>query len=189
MGLDYSYTYLTLDNHSFLEMNHLSPSLGFSVAEDIYLHTSYIFMAKDFRQDADSDRDANNHSLGADLFYFFMDNQAYFKAGYRIEDENTDGAEYEYLGHLLSASVQVVPFAETKMRLSYKHHRKDYRNINPAIGAEREETKDSCQLVVTRKIYDNFEIKLDYQYINNDSNIAANKYNENRVFAGLAVQY
>jgi hypothetical protein len=188
-GLDYSYSDLTLDSDGFLGMHYASPSLGYSVTPDIYLHTSYIFMDKDFRQDANSARDAVNHSLGADIFYFFMDNKAYLKAGYRLEDENADGAEYEYLGHILSASLQVMPFEKTKIRLVYKHHIKDYSNITQAIGTERDDTRNSCQLVVSRELYDNLELKLDYHYIANDSNVATNDYTENRVYAGLAVKY
>lgn len=185
-GLDYSYAYMTLDSDGFLQTHSLTPSIGYSFAPEIYLYASYILMDKDFRQSANNPRDAVNNSLGADLFYFFNGNATDFcQLGYRYEDENATGSEYEYQGHGIRAALQMMLPYDLKMRLVYRYHLKDYRNITPSIGAEREDTKNAIRLTLTRPVYEKLSVKVDYQHLDNDSNLPSNDYSENIVYAGI----
>ncbi|MGV1098673.1 surface lipoprotein assembly modifier [Thiovibrio sp. JS02] len=188
-GLDYSYSYTTLDSDGFLQTHGLTPGLGYALTSQVYLHGSYIFLDKDFRQSGNNPRDAVNNSLGADLFYFFRENQKDFlQLGYRLEDENASGSEYEYQGQILKVSVQMVFAEETLLRLAYKYNLKDYDNITESIGVEREDTRQAFQVTVSRPLYGRLFGRLDYQHLMNDSNLPATDYTENIIYAGLELK-
>ena len=189
IGLDYNFTYMFLGSDGFLQTHSLSPSVGKSLQSNLYTNFSYIFIDKDFRNDSDSDRDAFNNSIGGDAFYFFQKNQAYCQLGYRLEDEDASGDEFDYMGHIFNAAVQIPAPLDTKVRLSYKYHFKDYSNITQSIGSEREDKKQTVSLTVSGDIRDNIGLKFDYQYIDNDSNLSSNEYNQNIVFLGATVVF
>lgn len=189
LGLDYNYSYMFLGGDGFLQTHSISPSAGKSWRPDLYTSFSYIFSDKNFRTDADAGRNGANNSLGGDAFYFFQDNKAFFQLGYRLENENTSSSEYDYLGHIFTAAAQSPTPLETKTRLAYKYHFKDYDNITESISSEREDKKQTINLTVTRVIVENFQLKFDYQYIDSDSNLSSSEYVENIVFLGVTADF
>ncbi len=161
---------------------------GFLV-DNIYGSFSYMYQNNNFRYRGSSDRDGDNHSIGGDLFYFFMDSRAYFLAGYRLETEDTDGDEFDYDGERTTVTVKLPAWFQSEVRMSYKYHIKDYDNITPAIGRHRKDRKTTLRLILTKTFMDNFEAKLDYQFIDSNSTLDTNEYTENISYISCAYKF
>ena len=188
-GLSYAYSYMFLGREGFLQSHRLTPNAGVFLPHGLYATVSYTLEDKDFRKTADNGRDAVNQAVGGDLFAFFMENRGYLQLGYRLEGESASAAEYDYLGHTLTAAVQVPAWYETKARLSFKYQDKRYRHITPSIGVEREDTKETIGLMVGRKFLEMYEAKVEYQYITSDSNLESSDYTENLLFVGVSALF
>lgn len=185
-GLSYAYSYMFLGREGFLQSHRLTPNVGFSLPYGLYASLHYNLEDKDFRKTADNGRDAVNQAVGGDLFAFFLENRGYVQVGYRLESENATAAEFDYWGQTVVAAVQVPAWYDTKARLSVKYQDKEYRHVTPSIGAERDDTKQTAGLMISRKFLDRCEAKVEYQYIDSDSNLEGSDYSENVLFFGVS---
>jgi tetratricopeptide (TPR) repeat protein len=186
IGLDYDYSFMLLGGDSFLQTHSISPSVGFLPLPILYINLSYILEIKDFLQEEDEPRDGLNNSGGFDVFLFFMEHKGYVQLGYRLEGEDTSGDEFDYLGHIATCAVQVpLPF-QSKVRFMYRYRFKDYLHITPTIGEEREDNRHTFNVVVTKEIFDYFELKVDYEHIRSDSNLPSVDYHENVIYMGVS---
>jgi len=189
VGLDYFLSYMRLDEKDFLWSHTIIPGISGFLGENIFGSFSYIFQDKDFRQQESEGRDGVNHSIGADLFYFFLDNTAYVLAGYRYEIENTDGPEFDYDGNKMTVAVKLPACFLSDIKVSYKYHVKDYDNITPSIGKYRKDTKKTLGLVWSKNFMENFEARVDYQYIDSNSNLDSNEYTENILYISCTYKF
>lgn len=188
-GLSYAYSYMFLGREGFMQSHRFTPNAGFSLPHDLYASLSYNLENKDFRKTTDNGRDAVNQAVGGDLFAFFLENKGYVQVGYRLENENAAVDEFDYWGHTVLAAVQVPAWYETKARLSVKYQGKEYRHLNPDIGEERDDTKQTVGLMISRKFLGRYEAKVDYQHIDSDSNLESNDYTENVLFFGVSATF
>ena len=188
-GLSYAYSYMFLGREGFLQSHRLTPNVGFSLPYGLYASLSYNLEDKDFRKTTDNGRDAVNQAVGGDIFAFFLENRGYVQIGYRLESENATAAEFDYWGQTMLVAVQVPGWYDTKARLSVKHQDKEYRHVTPAIGVERDDTKQTVGLTISRKFLERYEAKVDYQYIDSDSNLESSDYTENVLFFGVSVVF
>jgi len=188
-GLSYAYSYMFLGREGFLQSHRLTPNVGFSLPYGLYASLNYNLEEKDFRKTTDNGRDAVNQAVGGDFFAFFMENKGYVQVGYRLEHENATAAEFDYWGHTVLAAVQVPAWYEIKARLSVKYQDKGYSHVTPAIGVERDDTKQTVGLMISRKFLERYEAKLDYQYIDSDSNLESSDYTENVLFFGVSAVF
>ena len=186
VGIDYVYNYMTLEHDDFLRLQSISPRIGYSIREDLYASVSYWYQNKDFRQEVNEPRDGDNHSAGFDIFYFFWSNKAYLQLAYRFEDENTKGDEYDYKGHIVNAALRLPAPLQSNLRLAFKYHLKDYDNITPSIGVEREDSKKAYNIRWTKNMGKYFELKMDYEYTDSDSNLESVDYTKNVFFIALS---
>ena len=177
LGANYSYTFTTLENKSFLAIQSATPSLGIFHNKNLYTYLSYTFTDKNFN--TDDPRDANVHSLGIDQFIFFMKFKGYLLAGYRVNHENAFGGEFDYLGHTAKVGLKVPIVDDNIVKISYNYNFKDYENVTPSIAVEREDEKHTATMELSKKIYDNLEVKLGYEYVNSISNLGSTEYTEN----------
>jgi tetratricopeptide (TPR) repeat protein len=185
-GLDYDYNYMLLGDDSFLQTHSISPSVGYLPLPILYVNLSYIFQIKDFLEEIDEPRDGVNHSVGFDTFLFFMKHKGYVQLGYRLESEDTTGDEFDYTGHIATCAVKIPLPYKSKVRFMYQYHFKDYLHITPSIGEEREDNRHTFNVVVTKEIFDYFELKVDYEHIRSDSNLPSVDYHENVVYMGVS---
>ena len=179
VGLDYSYSKILLDRTSLYKYHTLTPSLGISWADNQYLRLSYSYQDKDF---ASTTRDAKQHGLSADNYYFFMDSRAYVSFGIRLETENTIDPELDYQGTYLKLGASIpLPYADVKLRANYEHYWRDYDNDTASIGQHRDDEQDLISIDLIKPVYENVSVKLNYEHTNTDSNLASIDTVENRV--------
>lgn len=188
-GLAYAYSYMFLGRDGFLQSHRLTPSAGLFLPHGLYATVSYALENKDFRKTEDNGRDAVNQGVGGDLFAFFLANRGFVQLGYRLENENATATEYDYWGQTVVAALQVPAWYETRARLSFKYQDRAYRHITPSIGAERDDTKATLGVMVSRRFLERYEAKVEYQHIASDSNLESSDYSENIIFAGVSAAF
>ncbi|MFQ5450961.1 MAG: hypothetical protein ACE5E9_10050 [Nitrospinaceae bacterium] len=176
-GLDYSYTYTTLDDDEFLGMHMLIPRVGILLTSHLYTDISYMFMDKNFF--SANDRDAANHSIGFSQFFFFMKSKAYVSGGYRFSIEQAKGNEFDYFAHTVKGMLKLPTPLKSNLKVSYKYKVRDYDKITPSIGEERLDNKHTFRLLWYKTLFKIFELKLDYQHIISVSNLATVDFTEN----------
>lgn len=181
-GLSYRFTHSRLDNDNFLQIHNLTPSLGYAVKANWYLNLAYSYQDKKFFDD--SDRDADQHALSLDNYIVFDGNRSYVRLGYRIEDEDTDGPQYDYLGHYFTGGLNT-PISllsqQTKLDLSYQYYTRDYSNITPSIGKERSDRRHRFGIGAQVDLSNDFFAGLKYEYIDATSNLPSADFDENIV--------
>ncbi|WP_339132570.1 MAG: surface lipoprotein assembly modifier [Candidatus Electrothrix sp. GW3-4] len=184
LSLDYDYTYLFLDSDEFMETQSLMPAIGLSFA-DLYSNVSYILQTKDFLNDEDEHRNAINHSGGLDLYLLSLKMIDMMSVGIRYECEDAEDNELDYTGPVFSGSLRfTMPWGIT-VRSSYKYQRKQYENMTVDIGEEREDSKQTLGVTLTKKLPYRLKLKGSYKYIDSDSNAPVSDYQENTVFLSL----
>jgi len=186
-GADFNYTTTSLGEIDFLDIFMLIPRMGIVLSPILYTDISYMFQDKNFQ--TDNRRDASNHSIGLTQFLFFMDSRAYFSGTYRLESEDAEGEEFDYLGHLLKAAIKIHGPLDTVFKASYQYKLKDYDNITPSIGEERKDTKNTIKVALSKSLYEYFNLKLSYEHIASESNLATVDFNENILSFLLGVHF
>lgn len=178
-GLNYSYSKVSLGGDDLYDSHTLTPVLGFSGIDTWYHQLSYGYTDKDFS--SLNERDGDQHSIAADNFYLFMDNKAFFSAGLRLENEDTDSPEYDYQGIYLKLGVSM-PLASMeglKFKGNYQHYWRDYDNETISIGEKRDDEQDFLSLELSKVISQSLTAKFNYEYTNTDSNLPSADSEEN----------
>ena len=182
-GLNYSYSHTSLGGDRLFDSHTLTPYIGFGGASEAWYHrVSYGYVDKDFF--SNPDRDATQHSIAVDNYYFFNDSKAYVSMGLRYEDENTSGPEFDYQGTYVnlgaSLPVQVGEWTPT-LKANYKHYWRDYDNVTASIGERRDDEQDAVTLELGHPLSKSVRMKLNYEWNDTDSNLAAADFEENIV--------
>ena len=190
MGGAYRFTHVSLGGDDFLDIHSIAPNLGFSFHESFYHALSYGYQNKDFA--ADNGRDADQHSVSFDTYYI-ANERSFTSLSFRIEDEDTDDAQFDYQGIYatmgFNTSMDIIATYSTKFRFSYQYFLRDYENITPSIGRDRRDQRHTVSLGVRQPFSRYFAALLNYQYIDADSNLRTADFGENIVSMSLEFAY
>ena len=190
LGLGYTYSYTRLNRESFLSTHSIAPSLGFVPADGWYAYLRHNLDAKRFLDDRD--RDAVQNGLEATGYYFFNENRTYVSFGYRIENEDTGGPEFDYLGHYARARLRTPIFEselQPKLTLAYEYFEKDYRNITAAIGVKRKDSRQTASAELSVRIAERWTGSASYEYISASSNLSSSDFEERIATANVSYDF
>src|SRR3989442_296062 len=147
LGLQYSYEWLGLDADEFLTRHTLVLS-GAVVESEHHLTQGFPrFKTKDFgggappppRQEV---RDAHNYPAGFLPLLRFAQDRHFVKVGYQIDWDQTDGRNYEYVGHRLSAGAQyTLPVGGVRLKYDFDVHLRDYRHRSSILPTYAPDTR------------------------------------------------
>lgn len=189
-GIGYRFVNSTLDGDDFLQIHSLQPTLGFSLHESSYTLLKYNYQDKAF--DDLSSRDADHHAFGVDNVLLLGGQDQYANLGYRYEVEDAQSAEFDYTGHVITLGGKT-PIGQSKTRLlagfSYQYWLKNYDHLTASIGKDREDKRHTLSAEVSRALVSDLTAKLQYQYINNISNLPSNDYTENLLSLTLGAEF
>jgi len=195
LGFTYLYSRTLLGGDDFLGIHSLTPSVGRSINEQWYVSLRYGLQVKDFKQSANDARDAVNNGLTFDNFIFFDQSRSYVSLGYRIEGEDADGNQFDYVGHFFHAKaklrVPVVALEKFKpiLRLGFEYSNKDYSNITPSIGAERDDDRVTLSGAFRLDVTDTVNAELGFESIQASSNLPTADFDENIVTFKVGAKY
>lgn len=179
-GLSYGYSRVYLGANELYDSHTVTPSLGFSGTENWYHLVSYAYQDKDFG--AISGRNAEQNSISFDNFYFFMDNKANVLLSLRAEDENAKDGELDYQGTTLKVGLSA-PLMDTDLTIkaSYQHYWRDYDNTTASISEKRNDEQGLVNIDLIKPLGEGMNVKLSYEHINAESNLASADYSGNVV--------
>ena len=86
--------------------------------------------------------------------------------GYRIENEDTGGPEFDYLGHYARARLRTPIFEselQPKLTLAYEYFEKDYRNITAASGVKRKDSRQTASAELSVRIAERWTGSASYE--------------------------
>lgn len=195
LGLTYLYSRTFLGGDDFLGIHSLTPTAGRSITDRWYLSLRYGFQAKDFIQSRNDPRDALNNGLTLDNFIFFDQSRSYLSLGYRIEDEDTDGDQFDYTGHFLHARAKLRVPVEALARwnpvlnLAYEFSKKDFSSVTPSIGAERDDERVTISAKLSADVTGHVNTSLGVEHIEAVSNLPSSDFDETIVTFRVGVEY
>jgi len=179
----YSFNYSYLDRSALVATHNINSRVGFVSQANLYTSASYSFSRNNFL--ADNARDGVNHSWSLNQFLFFMENQAYALLSYGLDLEDTEGPQFDYIGHSALAGLRVPGPLKISANLNYNYNFQNYKNITASIGKRRSDETHTAQLVLSRYIGDSLEVSIDVKRVMSNSNLVSVDFIQNVILLGL----
>ena len=189
LGLNYRYNFNTLGNKKFFGSHILRPSIWYSVNDIWFIDGFYSYENKKFYKN--SDRDADTNGIGF-TNYIFVTPDDMFIVGADLEDEDTDGEEFDYDGYSVYLSYEktfTFNAKELVVSLGYDYEDNDYNNITPEIGEKRHDKRKDYSFEIEYPLTDLFSTVFYYEHIDSDSNLESSDYTQNVVGLKLEARY
>ena len=193
VGLSYAYDYLLLGQAGFLSRH--TPTVSGTLIESANQMTTGVmrFQDKTFYRDGDlttrfpaTQRDAMNWMGGFTHAFRFQGDRHLLSAGYQYDVEDAVGSDFSYSGHrLLVGGLYTLPWGQTRLRYDYQVHWRGYRSLNATFPSSspgtivRDDTEQIHFARLEQPLPNNFTVSLQYQRIQNNSNLAVYAYTQN----------
>ncbi|MEO8340151.1 MAG: hypothetical protein ABI604_10610, partial [Nitrospirota bacterium] len=192
-GLSYAYDYLLLGQAGFMSRH--TPTLSGTLIESANHMTTGVFRFQDktFYRDADvttrfpgDQRDALNWMGGFTHAFRFQEDRHLLSVGYQYDVEDAQGNNFSYSGNrLLLGGLYTLPWGQTRLRYDYQVHWRGYRSPNTTFPISspgttvRDDTEQIHFARIEKPLPNNFTVSLQYQRIQNDSNLAVYAFTQN----------
>lgn len=197
----YAFDILFLDDDEFVRRH--SVTLAATLVEsDRHLTQVYArYQRKDFNEEPPRPgrrdiRDANNAMGGFLHLLRFARDRHFIKAGYQLDYEDAEGANFEYLGHrALLGGQYTLPWAAIRLKYDFDAHIRDYSNTNTVAeltgqGSRTRHDAEFTNIVrVEVPMPAGFTLSGEYQSAVNESNVAVFDYTRNVVSLTLTWTY
>jgi len=194
LNLAATYTYVLLRNpdyDGYLGYLNVGPLLRKPLGEDKILDFFFGYLNKNYFDapllDAEN-RDSNglNPSLS---FYWFFRNGAFLNFRYEFVKEDTEGANWDYIGNRLSLSVSYPILEKVTLQLYGEYFDQDFRNTHTIFGVKRKDRVYTGSIGLIWEFYRNTNLLLQYNYIRDDSNIPLYEYDRSLYTLGLEYRF
>ncbi len=188
VDLDYSFTASSLGGEDFLNLHSVLPSIGYALRSEWYAVLGYNYRDKDFA--SVGERDAGQHALVLDNYFFLGDGGMRLALNYRLESEDATGPEFDYLANVVGARFQtpISPFEfELDLELGYRFATRDYANATPSIGRRRDDQRHRLDFGLSKRLTDLLVARFDYQHLSSISNLPEADYDNNVVNLSLSI--
>lgn len=190
IGAAYRFIYTRLGGDGFLVLQQVSPYFSKFFGKKLFLRADYTYTNKDFEDR--TDRDADVHAGGADLYFFLNGVRTYFVAGYKYEDEDAVDPQFDFQSHNIKARFsQRIPIGkrDAKLKLGWRYETRDYSSITPSIGVIRDDDRHRFQAELEIPLTDRIYTLVEYEYADYSSNLPSADYTQNLVGARLGVRF
>ena len=196
LGLSYAYDYLLLGEAAFLSRH--TPTLSGTLIESAHHMTTGLlrFQDKTFYREGDltsrfpgAERDAMNWMGGFNHAFRFQGDRHLLSVGYQYDVEDAVGSVFSYSGNrLLLGGLYTLPWGQTRLRYDYQVHWRGYRSPNTTFPFSspgttvRDDTEQIHFARIEKSLPNNFTVSLQYQRIQNDSNLAVYAWTQNNFY-------
>jgi Flp pilus assembly protein TadD len=211
LGVALRYNHTWVDDDEYLSIATITPTYTHYIGNKHTLQSYINYSSKDFLTSTsagDEDRDADVYSASVSWFSFFKqdsgvlvpfmesfemsafgENEGYFNLVYEISKEDTDGANWEYIGNRLGAIYLIPLLQNAKIRLAGDVKYRDFVNIHTVFNKERRDIEYSFSSLLFYKFREDLDLQLLYSYRRDDSNIGFYDYDRNMYSIGLEWRY
>ena len=187
-SLGYLPSYYWVSGDSFLMRHQIRPELSYRINERLFTRISYNFYANNYFED--SARDGETHGLLLDGYVdpLYRNVMLFTQLGAEYNAADGDDEKYDSVKARLGVKFRFPGDINASLSGTYRHE--DYRHTDSLYGIRREDDKIKCRVSVTRPLfYEWFNIWLEYDYTDNDSNIDEFSYERHMVTLSGAVSY
>jgi tetratricopeptide (TPR) repeat protein len=197
----YAFDILFLDDDEFVRRHSVTLAAALVESERHLTQIYARYQRKDFneeppRPDRRDIRDANNFMGGFLHLLRFARDQHFVKAGYQLDFEDAEGANFEYLGHrVLLGGQYTLPWAAIRLKYDFDVHIRDYSNTNTVaeLTGQAARTRHDAEFTNVVRVEvpmpAGFTLSGEYQSSVNESNVAVFDYTRNVVSVSLTWTY
>ncbi|MDO8584040.1 MAG: outer membrane beta-barrel protein, partial [bacterium] len=187
------YNHTWVEDDGFLSSGTVNPLVNFKITDKQTGQIGCKFQLKDYLKSAvndNEDRDAFRAAPGLGWLIFFWDNKALFNARYEFDTEDTDGINWEYVGHRATASVRVPFFVEKlNLTLAGDMYQQDFDNTHTTFNIQREDKAYTASSQLSYDLTQALQLQLRYTFVDHDSNISIYRYDRNVVSGGVLAKF
>jgi tetratricopeptide (TPR) repeat protein len=178
----YYYTHSTLGGDGFLDLHRGRVSLSRLVDSWWYATLGWDVQGRVFEEQ--TSRDGVRNALVVENLFFLFERRFTGILNWRLESQNADASEFDFLGNILRMEIRGPLKAweyEARFEIGYEFLDRNYDHDTPSIGQKREDRQHTFRLGLRAPIVRHLDAVFDYQYIDSDSNLPSQKYDENVV--------
>ncbi len=188
--LDYSFVDASLGRKGFLTINRIAPALSGFIGKTLFWRLEYVYTDKNFTNRTARDAKVNAGSIS--LYYFLNGTRSYWTLRYRYEDENAVAPEFDFRGHEIRLRyTRRFPVAgqDSRLRLTARYEKRNYRAITPSIGVVRDDDRyrfnAEWRIPLTRHLF----FLAEYEFASFVSNLPSADFNQHLVSGKLGVTF
>ncbi len=204
LRLPYEYTHDTLDGHSYMTSQALTPGLSVNLPGRRLLY-AYLRLQRDaldsswllantvgYCTSAGSacaeDRSGDGHYAGV-IFSMPLFSRGHLRLQAEGGHKNADGANWDHDRVGLAARLGVALGSAWNASLGAEQRREYYDNVNTIWHATREDTRTRYTASLAYRLATGWDLRLQGSYTRNDSNIAFYQYSRRVVALGINWNY
>ena len=192
VGLQYAYDYFQLGSTPFVQRNTIVPSAALLLNSwNLALLEARIQSEQFFNQGpipSEENRNGIDYMVGASHVMQLLNGKVQTRLGYQFDYDNTKGSDYQYVGNRVFVGAQyALPWLGITVSDSFDVWLRNYLNINAVFPitapgtVERFDTQYTNVLSLGMPLSHGLSLSLDWQYINQQSNIDVFAYKRNVV--------
>ena len=187
-----SYNHTSVNDKAYLSTPSTSGIYSFMVGKSTmgqlyvkYRYKNYLWTPST----TDEDRDGNDLGFGLGWYFFYAKNKGYLNLRYGVNNEWTEGNNWEYTGNRFNATLLVPVLDPLKVTVSSDFFVQEFWHTNTVFDIKRRDRVFTVSSLVAYKIYKDSEIQFQYTYIRDRSNINVYEYSRNIFSVGLEVKF
>ncbi len=188
--LDYSFVDASLGRKGFLTINRIAPALSGFIGKTLFWRLEYVYTDKNFARRTARDAKVNAGALS--LYYFLDGTRSYWTLRYRYEDENAVAPEFDFRGHEIRLRYTrrfAFGAGDSRLRLTARYEKRNYRAITPSIGAVRDDDRyrfnAEWRIPLARHLF----FLAEYEFASFVSNLPSADFNQHLVSGKLGVTF
>lgn len=189
-GVAYRYVDTLLDKEGLLELQQVSPYVSKFFGKRIFVRADYAYTDKKF--DDGGLRSATVDTIGASVYWLINGLQTYIVVGYKYEDEDADGSQFEYQANsfrLRFAQRFALGSRYARFRLGWRYEDRDYDAITPQIGEIRDDQRHRFQAELEIPIAKRAYASIEYGYSDFSSNLPSADYDQSVASVKLGMRF
>ncbi|MEO0997275.1 MAG: surface lipoprotein assembly modifier [Pseudomonadota bacterium] len=179
-----------LGGDNFLTINQFAPFVSNFFSKTLYVRADYIYSDKSF--DNRPGRDGDQHSVGADAYFFLDGVRRYLVVGYDYETMSADDDQFSYDGHGVKVRLlQRLTFGsrDTRLKLGARFETRDYDAPTPSIGEPRDDDRLRLEAEFEIPITDRYFVTAEYEYGDFSSALPAADYSQSVIGVQFGAQF
>ena len=138
IGLSYNFADNSLGGQGYMDFSQGSLFASRRFGRKFFTRAYTNIVTKDFTEL--NERNADVVQFGLDVYFFLKGTRRYISTGFRHDEVNTIGDEFEYSSNRLKLRfVQKLPIWkwDSKFSIDWRHDQRDYLNDSSALGVKR----------------------------------------------------
>lgn len=190
IGTSARYIVSDLASEKFLTLGQGSLNVSRLFNKTQFFRAEYTFTDKDLEDF--SERNSTKHGLSGDLYFFIDGSKRFWVIGYKYEDEDAVGDEFDRSIHSIKARfTQKFPLLSRQARARFKarYQIRDYDSITPIIAEIRDDDRIQLGAELELTLTKNWFALIEYEYSDYKSNLPAADYDQHLVALKVGWQY